>query len=241
MGANYLITPNLSIYGRYADGFQTNNVDPITTLKLYEAGVRYQYARIFSGSVTVFRTNFDDQNYNFANPSNPSQQQNINADLRTKGVEIDVMVRPVTFFSVDFQGVFQDPKLVNLQIDGANQAGFEGNRPERTPAQLWTVTPSFSLPNGRGEVYGRYKFIGKIFADAGNGVALPSYGVTSAGVNLNLTPQLQLSINAENIFNVVGLTEGNPRQGQTQAITDGYFYARGIVGPTYGGSLTFRF
>ncbi|KAK0338519.1 hypothetical protein LTR94_038344, partial [Friedmanniomyces endolithicus] len=65
------------------------------------------------------------------------------------------MVRPVTFFSVDFQGVFQDPKLVNLQIDGANQAGFEGNRPERTPAQLWTVTPSFSLPNGLGEVYGR--------------------------------------------------------------------------------------
>ena len=241
VGANYLITPNLSIYGRYADGFQTNNVDPITTIKLYEAGVRYQYARIFSGSVTVFRTNFDDQNYNFANPSNPSQQQNINADLRTKGVEIDVMVRPVTFFSVDFQGVFQDPKLVNLQIDGANQAGFEGNRPERTPAQLWTVTPSFSLPNGLGEVYGRYKFIGKIFADAGTGVALPSYGVTSVGVNLNLTPQLQLSLNAENIFDVVGLTEGNPRQGQTQAITDGYFYARGIVGPTYGGSLTFRF
>ncbi len=241
VGANYLITPNLSIYGRYADGFQTNNVDPITTIKLYEAGVRYQYARIFSGSVTVFRTNFDDQNYNFANPNNPSQQQNINADLRTKGIEIDVMVRPVKFFSVDFQGVFQDPKLVNLQIDGATQAGFEGNRPERTPAQLWTVTPSFSLPNGLGEIYGRYKFIGQIFADAGNGVALPSYGVTSAGVNLNLTPQLQLSVNAENIFNVVGLTEGNPRQGQTQAITNGYFYARGIVGPTYGGSLTFRF
>ncbi len=241
VGANYLITPSLSVYGRYADGFQTNNVDPITTIKLYEAGVRYQYARIFSGSVTVFRTNFDDQNYNFANPTNPTQQQNINADLRTKGIEIDVMVRPVPFFSVDFQGVFQDPKLVNLQIDGANQAGFEGNRPERTPAQLWTVTPAIQLPNGLGEIYGRYKRIGKIFADAGNGVALPSYGVTSAGVNLNLTPQLQLSVNAENIFNVVGLTEGNPRQGQTQAITNGFFYARGIVGPTYGGSLTFRF
>jgi outer membrane receptor protein involved in Fe transport len=241
VGANYLFTPNLSVYGRYADGFQTNNVDPITTIKLYEAGVRYQYGRLFSGSVTVFRTNFDDQNYNFADPNNPTQQQNINADLRTRGIEIDVALRPVRWFSVDFQGVFQDPKLVNLQIDGTTQSGFEGNRPERTPARLWTVTPAIQLPNGLGDIFARYKYVGKIFADAGNGVALPSYGVTSAGVNINLTPQLQLSLNAENIFNVVGLTEGNPRQGQTQAITDGFFYARGIVGPTYGGSLTFRF
>ncbi|HEU0065841.1 MAG TPA: TonB-dependent receptor [Sphingomonas sp.] len=241
VGANYLFTPNFSIYARYADGFQTNNVDPITTIKLYEAGARYQYGRLFSGSVTVFRTNFDDQNYNFANPANPTLQQNINADLRTKGVEVDVVVRPVRWFSVDFQGVFQDPRLENLQIDGANQSGFEGNRPERTPAQLWTVTPAIQLPNGLGDIYGRYKYIGRIFADAGNGVALPSYGVTSVGVNVNVTPQLQVSVNAENIFNVVGLTEGNPRQGQTQAITNGFFYARGIVGPTYGGSLTFRF
>ncbi len=241
VGANYLITPNLAIYARYADGFQTNNVDPITAIKLYEAGVRYQYGRIFSGSVTVFRTNFDNQNYNFINPTNPTLLDNINANLRTKGIEIDASLRPVRWFSVGFQGVFQDPKLVDLQINGASQAGYEGNRPERTPAQLWTVTPTIELPNGLGEIYGRYKFVGKIFADAGNGVALPSYGVTSAGVNFNITPQLQLGLNAENIFNVVGLTEGNPRQGQTQSVQNGYFYGRGIVGPTYGGSLTFRF
>ncbi|MHC9418030.1 TonB-dependent siderophore receptor [Sphingomonas citri] len=241
VGANYLITPNLSIYARYADGFQTNSADPITTIKLYEAGIRYQYERFFSGSVTVFRTNFDDQNYNFANPENPAQQQNINADLRTKGIEIDAVIRPVRWFSIDGQAVFQDPRLENLQLDGATQAGYEGNRPERTPSTLWTVTPAIQLPNGLGDIFARYKYVGKIFADAGNGVALPGYGVTSAGINVNVTPQLQVSFNAENIFNVVGLTEGNPRQGQTQAITEGFFYARGIVGPTYGGSVTLRF
>lgn len=242
VGANYLITPNFSVYARYANGFQTNNVDPITTIELYEAGVRYQYGRLFSGSATVFRTNFDNQNYNFANPANPSQQQNLNADLRTKGVEIDFVVRPTDWFSVDFQGVFQDPQLLNLQLDGVDQgAAFEGNRPERTPAQLFTILPSLTLPNGVGDIYARYKFVGKIFADNGNGIALPSYGVTGIGVNLNLSKRVQLNLNADNVFDVVGLTEGNPRQGQTQAITDGYFYARGIVGPTYGGTLTFRF
>ena len=241
VGANYLITPNLSVYGRYANGFQTNNIDPITTIELYEAGIRYQYRRFFSGSVTVFQTNFDDQNYNFANPENPTQQQNINADLRTRGIEVDFVVRPVDFFSIDFQGVLQEPKLKNLQLDGQDQLGYEGNRPERTPAKLFTVTPTFQLPNGLGEVYGRYKFVGRIFADAGNGVALPEYGVTTLGITVNPTENIQVNFNAENIFNEVGLTEGNPRQGQTQAITDGFFYARGIVGTTYGGSVTVRF
>ncbi|KQT35428.1 TonB-dependent receptor [Sphingomonas sp. Leaf412] len=242
VGANYLITPDFAVYARYANGFQTNNVDPITTIELYEAGVRYQYGRFFSGSATVFRTNFNDQNYNFADPLNPSQQTNLNADLRTNGVEIDFVVRPVEWGAINFQGVFQDPKLKNLQLNGVDQgAAFEGNRPERTPATLFTVTPTITLPDGWGEVYGRYKYVGKIFADNGNGVALPSYGVTSVGVALNLSDNIQLALNAENIFDVIGLTEGNPRQGQTQAITDGFFYARGIVGPTYGGSLTFKF
>jgi len=241
VGANYLITPNFAVYARYANGFQMNNVDPITGIELYEAGLRYQYRRLFTGSVTVFRTNFRNQNYNFADPVDPTQQTNLNADLRTKGVEIDLTVRPVNWFNLDFAGVFQDPKLVNLQLNGVDQSGFEGNRPERTPARLFTITPTFELPHGLGEVYGRYKYIGKIYADNGNGIALPSYGVTSAGIRVNLTKRLQASFDVDNIFNVIGLTEGNPRQGQTQAITDGYFYGRGIVGTTWGGSITMKF
>ena len=241
VGANYEFMPNLAIYGRYALGFQTNNTDKITTIKLYEAGVRYQSGRFFTGQVTLFHTAFDNQNYNASDPNNPAVQVNYNANLRTKGVEIDFTLRPVPAVSVDFQGVFQDPKLVNLQFNGATQAGYEGKRPERTPAKLFTITPAFNFPGHKGQIYGRYKYIGRIFADNGNGVALPSYGVTSAGVSYNISDRLTATFDADNIFNVVGLTEGNPRQGQTQAITNGYFYARGIVGTTYGGTITFRF
>lgn len=241
VGANYLFTPDFSVYARYANGFQTNNVDPVTTIELYEVGVRYQYGRFFSGSATVFQTNFDNQNYNFADPVNPSVQTNLNADLRTKGVEIDFLVRPIDWFSVNLQGVFQEPKLLNLELNGVAQEGFEGNRPERTPAKLFTITPMVQLPGGLGEVYGRYKYVGRIFADSGNGLALPSYGVTSLGATINLSDRLQANFNVDNLFDVVGLTEGNPRQGQTQAITDGFFYARGIVGTTYGGSITMKF
>lgn len=241
VGANYQFTPNFAVYARYANGFQTNNVDPISTIELYEAGVRYQYGRLINGSLTVFRTNFRDQNFNFADPVNPTVQSNINADLRTNGVELDVLVRPNNWFSVNLQGVLQDPRLVNLAINGENQEGFEGNRPERTPSVLFTITPVVELPKGLGEIFARYKYIGQIFADAGNGIALPGYGVTSAGFTVNLSDRLQASFNADNLFNVIGLTEGNPRQGQTQAVTDGFFYARGIFGTTYGGSITLKF
>lgn len=241
IGASYLFTPHLSVYGRYANGFQTNNTDPITKIELYEAGVRLEYGRLLSASATVFKTNFDDQFYNFIDPSDPTKQTSFLADLKTTGVEVDAVLRPTEQLSVSLSGVLQDPTLKNLRLNGVPQPTYDGNRPERTPSRLFTVTPTFKLPNGLGEVYARYKYIGKIYADSGNGVALPSYGVTSAGVTLNMRDNLQVNFNVDNIFDVVGLTEGNPRQGQTQNAASGYFYARGIVGRTYGGSLTLRF
>ena len=241
VGANYLITPNFSVYARYANGFQTNNVDPITTIELYEAGLRYQRGRVLSASATVFQTNFDKQFYNFIDPSDPTKQTAFLADLRTKGVEFDVMVRPVDWFQVTAFGVLQDPTLLNLSLNGVPDDTFNGNRPERTPSRLFTILPVITLPHGWGTVYASYKYIGKIYADSGNGVALPGYGVTSVGANFNVTDKVQVSVNAENIFNVIGLTEGNPRQGQRQNASSGFFYARGIVGPTYGASVTFKF
>jgi iron complex outermembrane recepter protein len=241
VGANYLFTPNFAIYARYANGFQTNNVDPITGIVLYEAGLRFQYGRVFNASATIFRTNFNNQFYNFIDPVDPTQQTAFQADLRTTGFEIDATVRPVNWFSVDFSGVFQKPSLNNLRLNGVSQPTFNGNKPERTPSTLFTITPVIKLPNGLGEVYGRYKYVGKIFADSGNGVALPAYGVTSAGFTIDVTPKLQIGASADNIFNVIGLTEGNPRQGQTQNAASGFFYARGIVGPTYTGTVTLKF
>lgn len=241
IGVNYLITPNLALYARYADGFQTNNVDPFSKIELYEAGVRFQMGRLLSASATVFRTNFDDQFYQFIDPSDPTRLTNFQGDLRTKGVEFDLQLRPADWLQIEAFGVFQDPTLQNLRLDGIADPTFNGNRPERTPSRLYTIQPTIILPNGMGDIWARYKYVGRIFADSGNGIALPGYGVTSVGFNYNITDRLQLSVNAENIFNVIGLTEGNPRQGQRQNAQSGFFYGRGIVGPTYSASLTMRF
>lgn len=243
-GVNYALTSNISLYGRYAHGFQTNGagggVDAATgtgtatfnkpaNLILYEGGVRGQ-AHGFSGSVVAFRTIFNGQSYQFNNPDNPAQNINAVADDKIWGVQVDATWKPVHFFSLDVNGVYQQPKLTSLQFDGAVAEQYNGNVTAQTPKKLLTVTPSFILPGGIGEIYGRWKYIGKIFADAGNAVSLPSYSVFTVGGSFNVGNRFNIGVSVDNLTNAKGFTEGNPRQGQTQSITNGYFYGRAIVG-----------
>jgi iron complex outermembrane recepter protein len=244
-GVNYTLTRNISLYARYARGFQTNgggtgNPDPVTGLNtvvthkpsdltLYEGGVRGQVGG-FSGSVVAFRTLFNHQSYSFNDPQDPTQSVQAVADDKIWGVQVDATWKPVRYFSLDVEGVYQEPKLTNLQFDGVAHPEYSGNVPERTPKKLLTVTPAFILPNGLGEIYGRWKYIGKIFADAGDGVSLPSYSVFTVGASINVGDRFNIGVSVDNLTNAKGFTEGNPRQGQTQSIVNGYFYGRAIVG-----------
>jgi outer membrane receptor protein involved in Fe transport len=45
------------------------------------------------------------------------------------------------------------------------------------------------------------EYTGKIYPDAGNGLALPGYGVLSVGANVNFTPKLNLNLDVYNVTN----------------------------------------
>ncbi|MGI4947414.1 MAG: TonB-dependent receptor domain-containing protein [Janthinobacterium lividum] len=246
VGVNYTLNDHLALYGRYAKGFQTNGgnsggpASAPSDLTLYEGGVRFQFPGLV-GSLVGFRTEFRDQSYTFTNPSNPAIQNNALADDNINGVQLDVDFKPVRFFSISASGVYQDPSLTNLRFNGTAQPQYDGNTPERTPKKLFQVTPSFILPQGLGEIYGRWRYTGRIFADAGDGVALPAYDVFSVGASVNLSKHINLNVSVDNLTNKLGLTEGNPRQGQTQSIINGYFYGRAIIGRNALGSVTFKF
>jgi len=243
-GVNYTLTSNFSLYVRGARGFQTNGGDTggthaPTDLTLYEGGVRFQ-SRVLAASVIGFRTIIKDLSYQIIDPDNQANQTNALADSKTNGVQLDADFRPVKFFSLNVIGVYQDPKLSNLAFSSPIAGSYNGNTPERTPKKLLTVTPSFILPGGFGEIYGRWKYVGKIFADAGNGISLPSYSVFSIGTSFNVSENINISASVDNLTNVKGFTEGNPRQGQTQAIVNGTFYGRAIVGRNALVSMTIK-
>ncbi|MEA2664498.1 MAG: iron complex outerrane recepter protein, partial [Candidatus Eremiobacteraeota bacterium] len=247
IGANYTLNSNLSVYARYEYGNQTgggNNTAPVQYVTLYEAGLRYSgYG--FLGSVTGFRTEFDNFSSGFTDPTNPAIAGGITANIRTNGVNVEADYTPawapLHAFHLNVIGTYQDATMSNLVFNGTPQPQYDGLVPGRTPKVLYAITPSWDFPNGKGQIYARYKYVGKIFADSGDGVALPSYGVVSIGGNYDITPRLNLNVSVDNVTNELGLTEGNPRQGLTQQVVAGYFYGRGIAGTNAIAQLTLKF
>jgi outer membrane receptor protein involved in Fe transport len=255
-GVNYTLAPNLSVYGRYEHAYQTQGLNPQAAgVILYEAGVTFaDYGLI--GTVRAFRTQFDHQSWGGGvDPANPNLNLGFFANSDTNGVDVDATYRP-TFeplqaFSVHAQATYQDPTfnhvstgtitINNVDISSEANAFYNGKTPGRTPNLLYTITPQYDLPHRLGQVYLRYKYVGRIFADNGDQVVLPGYGVLSVGAICNITQSATLNVSVDNVTNVVGLTEGNPRQGFTQQIVNGYFYGRGIVGTTALVSLSYRF
>jgi iron complex outermembrane recepter protein len=254
-GVNYTLSPTLSAYGRYERGYQTQGVNPQgTAVILIEAGLTYaDYG--FVGTLRGFRTLFDNQTWGGGvDPANPNLNLGFFGNSDTNGVDFDGTYRPqldpLRPFALHVQATYQDPSfnnvstgtitINNVNVSAQANAFYNGKTPGRTPNVMYTITPQFDLPGNYGQVYLRYQYIGRIFADNGNQVALPGYGILSIGAICNITPKLALNVNVDNVTDVLGLTEGNPRQGFTQQIVNGYFYGRGIVGPTALVSLTYR-
>jgi iron complex outermembrane receptor protein len=256
IGANYAITPTLSVYVRYANGNETNggnNLSKPARVGLSEAGLRYGGYGLLA-VVTYFHTTFNDQNYAYIDPANPAVNGSFQANSTTNGVDLDATYRPAfdpfSAFSLNVKATYQKPKLSNVflgqlvngqTINSAAAAAYDGNVPQRTPQTLYSIQPTYDLPNQLGALYLRYEYVGKIYADAGDGLALPGYGVLSVGGNVNVAQNLNLNVNVYNVTNELGLTEGNPRQGVTQSVVNGYFYGRSIVGPNAMVSLTYKF
>jgi outer membrane receptor protein involved in Fe transport len=257
VGANYEINPALSVYARYANGNETNggnNLTGPTRLGLSEAGLRFAGLGV-TGVLTYFHTNFNNQNYQYIQPSNPAIQGSVQANLRINGVDADLTYRPplpaLDAFSIRVNATYQQPKLadvvtgefVNGQIvNNAAAAQYNGNYVQRTPQYMYAIQPTYDFPNRWGAAYLRYEYTGKIYTDVGNGLALPGYGVLSVGTNVNFTDRINLNLNVWNVTNKLGLTEGNPNSGISETVGfTGYFYARGISGTNATATLTYKF
>jgi iron complex outermembrane recepter protein len=255
-GVNYTANSHLSLYGRYAHSYQTNgnNSNGATAITLWEAGITYANHG-FVGSVRPFRTVFKNQSFNgLILDAGTSTSENFIANIATNGVDLDLSYRPTIAalhaFQIRGQATFQDPKYTSACIGSISNgivsncapfAAADGLTPGRTPKTMFTITPSVDLPHHLGSLYLRYKYIGKIYADQTATLPLPGYGVLSIGGEFDVTDRMSVNFSVDNVTNTLGLTEGNPRQGLTEQVVNGYFYGRGIVGTNGMVSLQYKF
>ena len=158
-------------------------------------------------------------------------QQVIENDYTAYGLEVE---GAFNFGDFDVRGAVTYTKAEITTKDDAN----EGNTPRRQPDLMYNLIPSYSFAK-------KYaiglSFIGqtKAFAQDGNELIMPGYVITNAFVNVAVINGLSLSVNANNLFDTIGITES-----EEGAITEGqvnYLRARSITGRSVSATVRYTF
>lgn len=244
--ANYKINANNAVYGRFSHGFrspneeayynyfsaanQTQPLEPVTTDQI-EVGYKY-YTSNFSIGVIPFYSTLKD--LSFTDVFSDGSSENTFANTRNMGVEIEGYARLFSnLLDVTFNGTIQNPKYKNLEAGSL----LEGNTVRRMPKLYFNITPAVNITK-EWRTYVSYNYYGKRFQNELNTQTLPAFGEVGAGTSYQLG-KVRFGIDATNVFNTIGITEGDPRSGSPSG--DGTIMARPIMGAAVRGSITLEF
>ena len=141
--------------------------------------------------------------------------------------------------------MWQSPKIVRVDtLTGANAQSSQGGDITRVPRVQLTVQPSYGFAVGdeaKARIYGTFFTIGRRFQDASNLSRLPAYSSVDLGASIEVQG-LELRGSVNNVFDVVGLTEGNARAaviGTWTGVLDATV-GRSIFGRNFSVALTTR-
>jgi outer membrane receptor protein involved in Fe transport len=265
LGGNYQISDTQGLFARYTSAYRLPSlsnyvtatltsptatvVTPITqTMDLGELG--YKYANSWLDAyATAFWTKYNNvgfTNYVFSNNTVLLSQQ-LFADTRTYGLELEGGIYPVSWFDLTLSSTLEDPKYSNLtytdNVGGQPvQRDFDGHQLVRVPKVSVRVVPGFNLFDQRLRLQASWEYEGRRFADTANSVILPHYDVLNVSARFAINKRLDLYGYVDNVTNSLGLTEGNPRQGEVVSSDAGAntFIARPLLGRLYRFSLMYR-
>ncbi|PTY07151.1 cyclic nucleotide-binding protein [Opitutaceae bacterium EW11] len=260
VGADWQFTPRNGVFARATPTFRlpslgdyiTNpTAKPITQkIDLYEAGYKY-VSQPFDVFATAFLTRY--HNFGFGelvyDPATGSYiSRTAYTDTKTYGVELESNWRAAAWFDLSASATLQKPEFGDFTftelVNGAPvQRDYTGHQLLRVPETSFRIVPGTTLLNRRLRIQVPVEHYGRRFADAANSVRLPSYTVVNVSLRYDVNRWLTLYANGDNLFNEIGLTEGNPRAGQFQSGEAGarYYLGRPILGRSLRVSALIRF
>ncbi len=240
-GANYKLNDDTALFARASRGGRANadrllfgvvlpdgsvrKEDAIDYVNQYEAGVKYR-----SGGFGLFVTGFfartQEQNYE------ATTQRFFDRTYEAKGVELEAAYRS-GIFDLRAGATWTDATIAKDAITPAN----EGNTPRRQAKLVYQFTPAVDFDVAR---FG-LNVVGttKAYAQDSNQLVFPGYTQVNAFVNFRPMKNVELSLNANNLFNAKGITEAE--EGSITAGANNYIRARSINGRTVSASLRFDF
>ncbi|MDT8436009.1 MAG: TonB-dependent receptor [Gemmatimonadota bacterium] len=264
VGIGYMFSDQFGLFGRYTDGFRMPDFEQwifsrdaagnisegdVEDVKQAEIGVKYG-----SPMLGIFATGF----YSELSDVFFSDEVVVDGDLvtaarfadtETIGLETEIVFVPIPGFEASWRGTIQQPEYTGLRLDESfpfelpPDLNFDGNQIRRIPEIISQVRLSYQLPEEywNFRLWGTWNYIDERFVDDANNVVLPDYNVIGGGLAFDVTPQVGVQLVAHNIFNAIGLTEGNPREGQVVGSQQDIFMARPILGRNAQLAVTYNF
>ncbi len=268
IGENWQFTDHSGLFARFTPTFRMPSLSTYTTASLTAKNntvakpiiqtmdlgeIGYKYAnRWIDLYATAFWTKYN--NVGFTNnifnlaSSAPPVPQNLYADSRTYGLELEGGFYPVEWFDLTFSSTLEQPKYVGLvYTDNVNKQpvlrDYDGNQLVRVPKVSVRIVPGFNLFNQRLRLQASWEWEGARYVDTANSVVLPHYDVLDLSARVAVTERFDLYAYVDNVTNSMGLTEGNPRVGEVQNADAGAstFIARPILGRAFRLSMMYRF
>jgi len=259
LGADYQLSDNSGLFGRYTSaaripGFGTyyTNVNATAVTQTMELGeIGYKYARrLFSFYGTGFWTKYNNVGFtNEVSTLNGFTSENANANTETFGVELEGGIYPVNWFDLSATATYQhgvyEGYVINAVSGGTltEKNNYNGNQLIRVPHTSIRAVPGFNLFNNRLRLQSAIEYEGKRYTDVANSQVLPAYTKVDIDASVKVTNEISIFGVVDNLTNSLGLTEGNPRQGEIQsAEANQYiFLARPLLGRSYKISFRYKF
>lgn len=241
-GVNFRLADAAAVFARYSRGGRANadrllfgpSIDT-STGALTDRGAAVDFVRQLEGGiklrgrgaslfVTGFHAKTEEQNFE------ATTQRFFNRNYKATGVEIEGRYA-IGAFSVSAGGTYTDATIVS---DALNP-GVVGNRPRRQADFIYQVTPQliFDRVTLGANVIGTTDS----YAQDTNQLKMPGFTQVNGFFSIRPAEKVTLTVNANNIFDVIGITEAE--EGSIPA--NGIVRARSITGRTISAAVRFDF
>ncbi|HEU4497243.1 MAG TPA: TonB-dependent receptor, partial [Flavobacterium sp.] len=245
--ANYVFNGSMAAYVRYSHGFRSpieesfyDNAADLSKLKntfVNQLELGYRYSNSFLGvNANLFYMNL--QNVAFTDILANGQSENKFADINNLGLEVEANAS-YNAFRLGFSFTFQNPVYDNFTGTNADGSTFDfnGNTARRIPKFFCTLRPEVDVTKNL-SVYAQMTYFDKKFTNQDNQQVLPAFKEVGAGISYTVS-MFRFALDGSNLFNAIGLTEGNPRQ--TTSSASDVFLARPILGRAFRLSAAVNF
>ncbi|MBA3850147.1 MAG: hypothetical protein C0502_09155 [Opitutus sp.] len=265
LGANYKLGARQAFFARVSSSPRLSNSDVVildggssasgdTTPANIEKILQYEVGYKYGGEhLAAFLTFFYARQRNIPNSgfqlvNGVAVPVNFTTGLDSPGLELDAVWNPLRRLSIDLRATVQSPKIVTpgLVNIGGTYTSLDGLTPTRTPKVYGSISGSYTFPDtslGRPAVDLTLAYTGRRPTNQEanpSAIALGAFTEVNAGFSLTFQRDFTFRLQAANLLNSAGLTEGDPRQASGSG-QGAYFNARPILPRSLVSSITYRF